>query len=88
MYYSKEEYKALYPDQRSEIYKKIQARGHKPVEKKVTFKGGGATDKPAKKVFEVVAVMTNYSAPETPGTEPPTTNSNNPALKMQIILRG
>ena len=43
VYYSKEEYKALYYDQRSALYKKRQARGNKPAEEKVRFKGGGTT---------------------------------------------
>ena len=85
-YYSKEEYKALSSDQRSELYNKWQARGHKPEEKKVKFKEGGATDDLVKQVSAMVAVMT--SVPESPGTDPPTTNSKNPALTRQIILRG
>ena len=40
MYYSKEEYKAIYSDQREEPYKKRQDRGHKPAEKNVSYKGG------------------------------------------------
>ena len=46
MYYSKEEYKTLSPDQILALYKKRQVRGHKPTKNKVKFKGGGATYKP------------------------------------------
>ena len=35
VYYYKEEYKALYSDHRSSLYKKRKARGNKPAEKKV-----------------------------------------------------
>ena len=85
VYYSKEEYKALYSDQRSELYKKRQARGHKPAEKKFRSKGGGATYDPVKQVSPLVAVM--KSAPEAPGTATPTTNSKNDALKRQTVFR-
>ena len=44
VYYSKEEYTALSSDQRAALYKKIQARVHKPAEKKIMHKGGGATN--------------------------------------------
>ena len=44
VYYSKEEYTALSYDQRAALYKKIQARVHKPAEKKIMHKGGGATN--------------------------------------------
>ena len=50
MYYSKEEYMALYSEQREALYKKRQARGHNPAEKKVKSKGGGATDELVKQV--------------------------------------
>ena len=88
MYYSMEEYKALSPDQKAALYKKRQARGHKPVEKKVKFKGGSATDELVKQVSALVAVMTTDSAQKAPGTAPPTTNANNPALKRQGIICG
>ena len=84
MYYSKEEYKGLYYDQRAALYKKIKARGHKPAEKKVRSKGGDATDKLVNQVSALVDVM--KSAPEAPGTATPSTNSNNPALTRQRIL--
>ena len=86
VYYSKEEYKALSSDQITALYKKRQVRGHKPEEKKVNFKGGGPADELLKQVSVLLAVMT--SAPETPVTDPPTTNSNNTTLTGQIIFRG
>ena len=52
-----EEYKALSSDQREALYKKRQARGHKPAEKKVRSKGGGATDDLVKQLSALVAVM-------------------------------
>ena len=68
VYYSKEEYKALSSNQRSELYKKSQARVHKPAEKEVSSKGGGATYELVKQVSALVVVMT--SVPESPGTAP------------------
>ena len=50
MYYYKEEYKALYSDQRSEIYKKRRTRRHKPADNKVRSKGGDGTDDIVKQV--------------------------------------
>ena len=44
MYYSKEEYMKICTDQRAALYKKRQARGHKPAEKRVKSKAGGAAD--------------------------------------------
>ena len=84
VYYSKDEYKALYSNQGALLYKKRQARGAKPAEKNVRSKGGGATDYLVKQVSTLVAVMT--SAPEAPVTAPVTTNSNNPALTRQRIF--
>ena len=84
MYYFREEYNALFSDQRVELYKKRQARLHNPAEKKVSSKGGGATDELVKQVSALVAIMT--SAPEAPGTATLTTNSKNPALTRQRIL--
>ena len=45
-------------------------------------------DELVKQVSALVAVMTTDSAPKAPGTAPPTTNANNPALTRQGILRG
>ena len=70
MYYYKEEYRELYSDQRSALYKKRQARRHKPVEKKVKYTGVDETDDLVKQVSALVAVM--KSAPEAPGTATPT----------------
>ena len=84
VYYSKEEYSALSSDQRELIYKKTQAKRHKPTEKKVKYKGGGTTDDMVKQVSALVSIIT--SASETPGTAPPTTISKNPALKRHRIL--
>ena len=86
MYYSREEYKALYPDQIAELLKKRQDMGHNPADKKVKFTEGGATVKTAKKLYALVDVMT--SAPEAPVTAPTTTNSNNPSLTRQRIICG
>ena len=69
IYYPKEEYKALYSDQRAEIYKKRQARRHNPAEKKVRSKGGYETEELKNQVSALVDVM--KSAPEAPGTAPP-----------------
>ena len=85
MYYSKEEYKELSSGQIAALYKKRQARGHKPVENKVGSKCSGATDELVKQVSALVDVM--KSVPEAPGTATPSTNSKNPALTMQRILR-
>ena len=85
MYYSKEEYKSLSSDQRASLYKKIQSRVHKPVEKKIKPKGGGATYDLVNQVSALVAVM--KAAPEAPGSATPSTNSKNPALTRPIILR-
>ena len=57
MYYYNEEQKAIYSDQRAELYNKRQARGHKPEEKKVRSKWGGATYELVKQVSTLVAVM-------------------------------
>ena len=81
MYYSKEEYKALYSDQRAALYKKRKVMEHKPAEKKVRSKGGGTTDELVKQVSTLVAVM--KSAPEALGTATPSNNSKNPALTRQ-----
>ena len=69
MYYSKEEYKGLFSDQRAALYKKRQDRGHNPAENKVSSKEGGATDDLVKQVSALVAVM--KSSPEEPGTATP-----------------
>ena len=84
VYYSKEEYKSLSSDQIAALYKKIQARGHKPVEKKVRSKGGGSKEDLVKQVSAMVDVI--KSAPEAPVTATPKTNSKNPALTRQRIL--
>ena len=57
VYYSKEGYKELSSDQKEALYKKRKARGHKPAYKKVSPKGGGATDDLVKKVPALVDVM-------------------------------
>ena len=62
MYYSKEEYKALSSDQRAALYKKRQARGHKPADNKVRSKEGGATEELVKQVSKLVSIM--KSSPE------------------------
>ena len=85
MYCTKEEYKALFSDQRAALYKNRQDRGHKPAEKKVRSKGGGATDDLMKQVYALVAAM--KSAPEAPGTSTPSTNSKKSALTRQRIIR-
>ena len=85
VYYSKEGYEALYSEQREALYKKSQARGHKPAEKKVRSKGGGVREYLVKQVSALVAVM--QSAPEAPGSATPTTNSKNPTLTRQRIIR-
>ena len=77
-HYSKEEYKVLSSEQRPEIYNDRQARGNKPVEKKVRSKEGDATDNLVKQISALVAVM--KSAPEAPGTDTRSTNSKTPAL--------
>ena len=84
MYYSKDEYKALSFDHREALYKKIQDRVYKPAEKKVGSKRSGATDKPVKQVYALVAVMKPEK--EAPGTATSSTNSKNPALTRQIII--
>ena len=78
VYYSKEEYKALSSDPRASLYKKRQARGHKPTENKVMSKGGDASDDMVNQVSALVSVM--KSAPEAPGTANPPINSKNHAL--------
>ena len=84
MYYSKRGYKALYSEHIAALYKKRQARLHKPAEKKVSSKGSGATDELVKQVSALVAVI--KSAPEAPGTATPSTSSKNTALISQRIL--
>ena len=61
MYYSREEYKALYSDQRAALYKERQDRGHNPADKKVRYKVGGATDDLMKHLSALVSVMTSAS---------------------------
>ena len=85
VYYSKEEYKALYSDHRAALYKKKQSRGHKPADKKVRSKWGGGIYELENQVSALLAFM--KSAPESPGTATPSTNSKNTALTRQIILR-
>ena len=85
VYYSKEEYKALSSDQRAALYKKRQARGHKPAEKKAGSKGVGATNELVKQVSALVAVMTSET--EAPRIAPPTTTSKKSALTRPIIIR-
>ena len=75
MYYYKEEYKALYSDQRTAIYNTRHFRGHKPSENKVRSKWGGAIDEPVNQVSALVNVM--KSAPESPVTATPSTNIKN-----------
>ena len=85
MYYSKEEYKALSYNQRAELHKKRKYRSHKPAEKKVRSKRGGAIEDMAKQVYALVYVM--KSASEAPGTATSSTNSKNSALTRHIIPR-
>ena len=84
VYYYKQEYKALSSDQISAFYKKMQVMVHKPAEKKVRSKGGYETEELKNQVSALVDVM--KSAPEAPGTAPPTTNSKHPALTRQRII--
>ena len=66
VYYSKEEYKRFYFDHRAALYKKRQARGHKPAYKNVRSKGSGETDEILKQVSALADVI--KSAPEALGT--------------------
>ena len=85
VYYSKKEYKAHSSDRIAALYKKRQAMVHNPAEKKVSSKRGGATENLVKQVSALVYVMT--SALDPTGISPPTTNSKNPSLTRQRILR-
>ena len=85
VYYYKQEYKALSSDQISAFYKKMQVMVHKPAEKKVMSKGGGATEELMKQISGLVDVMT--SALEAQITDPPIINRKNRAFTRQRTLR-